>query len=438
MTTLQLIRPPLDDWYGKGQLEELVSVPANLCLLANCLRETSVDVQVLDGMNIPLESTTEKIDSDWVGVTDLYSTHLGALKILEEAKKKGATTVIGGPNVDNLSERILTNHKFIDYIAVGDGEEALPLLLSGENLKNIPNLVYRKKSRIVKNKRRAIIPNTIFDLEDLTDHRMLNPNNIFPISAIRGCIKAQLQERCSFCSIDRPLKLMRPRLFWQQIDLLNQKYGITYFWETGDSFMVGNYPKKLLEARPSHLSDVNLKIYANPQQIWGENVKLLEALNVKELVLGIETSNSIIFHRAKGYSFVANYQALKELYRSKIDIHLTFIYGLPGETFETAEESFELAELLVSNNRVSKIVASFPIPLPGTVLFENLRTNQSVKEKYRGDLDKDDSFDYQALVRLQLEHFTDVNYEFLANLIRKTKSLIPSKGQASSFYVNES
>ena len=78
---VQLIRPPLDDWYGKGQFEELLSVPVGLCLLA----EKVEDVEVRDGMNLSLDETIAKLDpeAEWVGVTDIYAYHQNAMAILK-------------------------------------------------------------------------------------------------------------------------------------------------------------------------------------------------------------------------------------------------------------------------------------------------------------------------------------------------------------------
>ena len=107
---VQLIRPPLDDWYGKGQFEELLSVPVGLCLLAEKV-EDFCDVEVRDGMNLSLDETVAKIDPDaeWVGITDLYAYHQNAMAIGRVAKENGSKTIVGGTNVNHIPERILIN-----------------------------------------------------------------------------------------------------------------------------------------------------------------------------------------------------------------------------------------------------------------------------------------------------------------------------------------
>ncbi len=445
MTKVQLIRPPLDDWYKTGQLEELVSVPAGLCLLARTIRDKH-EVEVMDGMNRPLEETLDDIDADIVGVTEVYPSHLNALEILRGAKRKGAITIIGGPNVNHLASRIIANHFFVDFAVVGDGEEALPMIAAGEEPEKIPNLVYRDESgRVVSNERRNTQLTTLFDLEDLANLDGLDISKAFPIASIRGCIKAELDRRCTFCSIDHKLKIMKPELVWKQIGILHEKYGIDYFWEGGDSSIVGNYLQKLLAARPTHLSGISFKIYSSPDQITPEIAETMIRLNLREIFVGVESVNDVLLEKAgKGFRKEDIERALEILeaaeYLPHGRLHLPFMYGLPGATPETEEETFRFAQEIIRRYPESTIVSSVPVPLAGTQLFENLRkhpqASKEYTERYGGDLERDDFFDYQALVRLQFKYFTSVGYDEMIQKVEETKKLVPSRIRTTSFDIN--
>ena len=56
---------------------------------------------------------------------------------------------------------------------------------------------------------------------------------------------------------------MDPKLMWEQIKLLYERYGTTWFWESGDTFLIGTYPERVLAARPDDLSHIRLKFYTN-------------------------------------------------------------------------------------------------------------------------------------------------------------------------------
>ncbi|MBW2968448.1 hypothetical protein KY362_08260, partial [Candidatus Woesearchaeota archaeon] len=108
-TRIQLIRPPVDDWYGGRALKEHIAIPTHLCLLASGIYIYGHSTEVIDGMYRPLGETKDRIDADWVGVTDIFAGHLSAMEILKTAKHRGAKTVVGGPNVTHLADQILRN-----------------------------------------------------------------------------------------------------------------------------------------------------------------------------------------------------------------------------------------------------------------------------------------------------------------------------------------
>jgi radical SAM superfamily enzyme YgiQ (UPF0313 family) len=431
MTTVQLIRPPLDPWYKEKRLESMTTVPANLCLLANCV-EFPDRVIVSDYLD-NLEGKPDK-DAQLVGATDLYASHLSALKLMKQAKRNGSETVLGGFNVDFLAERILRNHHYVDYVVVGDGEEALAALVWGENPELISNLVYRDGDQIIRNEREFVPINRLFSLRHLDDleYDIAKP---VPLSGVRGCIKAESEGRCSFCSIDRRLKVASPEIYWHQIRLLYEEYGFSYFWESGDSFLVGNFPRRVLEARPSDLDHIQFKAFTSPTGHTPEMTRTLIELGMKELFIGVESANDNILRRANKSYTVRDIVDALELFRgSRVDLHLPFMYGLEGETRDTAKANFEFAKWATGEFDVSIVISSLPVILPGTELFENIRRDERISAEYEGDLDRDDFFDYNALTRLHLEHFTDVDFEEMEELVRKTRALGSREG--TSFMLN--
>jgi len=217
---LQLIQPP-DDYDGSNR--EWVT-PIGLELIAACLNDF-VEVEIIDGGNMKMDDIIDRLDGDYIGVQDWYTKHNNTLILLKEAKKRGAITLVGGPNATHLAERILTNHDFVDYIVVGDGEDAVYKLLMGGPPELIQNLAYKKDGKVIINQKVNVQLETLFDLSHIPNVNLERYSKLpFPLSSVRGCIKADLGERCTFCSIDHTLKVMKPELVWEQIDILYQKY----------------------------------------------------------------------------------------------------------------------------------------------------------------------------------------------------------------------
>jgi radical SAM superfamily enzyme YgiQ (UPF0313 family) len=300
--TLWLVCPSSDRTYDGLELKMFKSVPIGLELIAKGteLAVPDCSIKVVDGNVTNLCRILKGISEErphWIGISDLYSNHHNALKIAEHAHLTGATTIIGGPNATHLADRILKNRDFVDFVVRGDGERATSLLVAGEKPINIPNLTYRVDEQVVSNPRHALSLDIIFDLEHLDDLSLYDKNNAIPLSSIRGCVKAEQDKRCSFCSIDHKLKLMNPELVWQQIDLLNSRYGFDYFFEAGDNFLVGDYPQRLLDARPNHLTNIRFRLYVSPDQINEVSIEVLRQFN-PFIFIGVDSADDLILKRS--------------------------------------------------------------------------------------------------------------------------------------------
>jgi anaerobic magnesium-protoporphyrin IX monomethyl ester cyclase len=436
MVKVQLVRPPLDDWYVIGQLEDNTSYPIGLCLLAKTLKEKGIEVEILDGHKKSIEEVLSRVVStDVVGVTSIYSNYRNALKVLDKAKQCGARTVIGGANVTHLGKQILKNRPFVDYAVKNDGEEALVEIVEGNAGIKTPNLVYRTEGRVCSSEVKRNAPlNSLFDLEDLVDERGWKPSSI-PVSGIRGCVKAESEGPCDFCSIQHDLATMSPDLMWKQIDILHNA-GFDYFWEVGESV----YPKyltRLLEARPEKLSHVKWKFYVCPHLINGDVAKTLRDLNTQEVQLGIETPNDSILQQVGKTSRSEDIlRAVEAVLKNRINIHAAIMYGLTGETAESAKRTFEFARELVTKYPITKITTSHAVPFAGTAMFKRLAGNPEIASQYTGDLNKDDAFDYRQLTQLYLKHFTGVDFQTMDDYVNQTRALMNHRGYGTSFDVN--
>lgn len=435
-----MIRPPFDEWFdNRGQLTELEAPPIGLAIIAKAIKaiDPSADVHITDGLYSPVDNIIGQLSGNVVGVSVFYSNHLNGLRILREAKRRGAVTFIGGPNVSYLAENILRNHDYVDYVVVGDGEESLSLYCSGERIEDIPNIVYRKNNEIRRNRFRNVPLKTLFDLEEMDGYK-LNTANAFPLSSIRGCIKAETRGRCSFCSINHSLTLMEPKLVWKQIRIINDKYGAEYFWETGDSFIVGDYPKRLLDSRPKDLSHIQLKMYTIPDQLNEQNVEILSKLNVKGLFIGIDSVNEeIIKNAGKSYTREQVENALRLVKDYGISIHVPFILGLPGTTHESLEENFEFVRYISNMFSDLTLLITLAVIFPGTRLFNEIRSNPQARAEYIGDMDRDDFFDYKRLFELNLKYFSSVEPDTVYGHYEKALKQFDRKGRISSFALNK-
>jgi anaerobic magnesium-protoporphyrin IX monomethyl ester cyclase len=425
---LQLIQPPDDATVGREW-----TCPVGLELIASDLKGF-IDVEIIDGSFMRVEDIINQLDGDYIGVQDWYTKHTNSLKILKAAKQKGATTIVGGPNATHLADRMLANHDFIDFAVIGDGEEAVYKLIMGGPPELIHNLAYKKDGKVIVNRNVNVdINERTFDLEHIQDLDLSKyyAGEAFPISSVRGCIKADLGERCTFCSIEHTLKVMKPENVWKQIDLLHRKYGIEYFHETGDSFLIGRWPEKLLNARPEHLSHISFSIYAGVEEVTPEAIEACRKLNVRVIFIGIESTDwNILSSIKKPYTVERIEEVLQLIYDAGIHADIPFMYGLPGETAETMKRNNEYIEHITKTRHdLSKVMVNLTVPIYGCDLFDDLAELPIVQKAYRsvGNINRDDAFDYELLIRLMIAHQTDVDYPSVVKAIKEAQQIIGAK-----------
>jgi radical SAM superfamily enzyme YgiQ (UPF0313 family) len=442
MLKVQLIYPRTDDNYtdtSEFDKSRLFPPPIGLEVVAANLDSPQVNVEIIDGNQFSTEIIFNLLDADFIGLACWYSNYKNCLKIAEEFKKRypKGKVVFGGPNATILNRMILANRKCVDFVISGDGEDAFRRLVMKEPLESIPNLHFRKAEGIVSNPSKSIDINCLplFSLDHLrkTGNAAYDSKQFksLPISLVRGCVKGVRDGRCSFCAIPvAGLRMLEPEAAWKQIRLLHEKYGIRDFAESGDDFLVGEYPKKLSEAKPEGL-DIELSVYANPLHVNEAQASVLQDIGVTSVFLGVEHANSDCLKRVnKHHTKEDSINAIRALEKYGIEVRPTFLYGLPGETVEEAEENYAFAKFCVSNfSNVTKLFSAAIIPLKGSQIFESIKKSRELLDEYLQITGKklvdDDIIDYTALTKLHIKYLTSLSEKQVKSFVEKTLNLVP-------------
>jgi radical SAM superfamily enzyme YgiQ (UPF0313 family) len=432
----------MNEWYTVSQLRENTSYPVGFHLLRKVLTERGIDVEIVDGYGKTLPQVLRRIDpnADFVGVTSMYSNYENALDILKYFKQRAikpqAKTIIGGAHTTHLARRILELRPYVDFAVVNDGEEALPQIVEGKADIMTPNLFYRNNQGAVAESafRRNAPLTALFDLEGIANEDKWQPQSI-PVSGIRGCQKANTSQRCDFCSISHDLTRMNPNIMWQQARILRD-YGFNYLWEVGETAF-SNYLNDLLRTRPQDLSDVKWKFYMCADLINEQVARTLKELGTKEIQMGIETPNDSILEKVGKKARAKDIERAFELVsKYEINVHGTAMYGLTGETPQTAQRTFEFTQDLVKRYpNIVKMTTSHAIPFFGTDMFRRIVENPAVAQQYSGDLNSD-TFNYQELTKIYLRNFTEVSMDLTEDLVNRTRALMDQRGQGTSFAIN--
>jgi len=149
-----------------GKVRVMAFPPLGIQTLAPVLRQYGHTVQLFDTChpamkikNIAFELSREK--PDVIALSFLSTT---AYKYMKQAAQElksstpGIPLIIGGPFTTKNAELILTDCEFVDFAAIGEGEELFPDFLENiDRPEKVNGLVYRKGGKVVRNPDRPLI-----------------------------------------------------------------------------------------------------------------------------------------------------------------------------------------------------------------------------------------------------------------------------------------
>ena len=367
-----------------------------LAILARRTRERffavnrDVEIAVLEGQGFTPVTIGALARYDILGFSILFSNYSEALQLADAVKKAspGVKIIMGGPYAACLGSRILTNRPAVDGVVVGDGEDALWRIAAGAPENEVPNYWYRDTTGAPRFSFGARFPLAEIGVYDFASHEGYDlsiwdarrPDYVsdptrspIALSWIRGCSAAAERGKCAYCSAaDRAVRFTPPDLAWQQVQHLRETYGVRSYFETGDNFLVGDYPEQLL-ASGNRDSDIDLRVYLLPDHLTPGRVGTLVELGVKEVFIGIESVYPEIMKWSRhGVDEGAVLAALAELAEGGTAVTVAFMFGFPGECEASLGAQRRFAERVADYPNVRRVLLSLAIPLIGTRWYDEL------------------------------------------------------------------
>ncbi|MCB0309290.1 MAG: radical SAM protein [Bdellovibrionales bacterium] len=318
---------------------------------------------------IVLDSTTPSIFSD--------------IDCAAIAKRKAPHTkiIMVGPHASSTPEETLRNGAgAIDVIAVGEYDYTVrDVILSYPNIKDIPGIVWWNEGNIEKTTPRALISDLDelpypawhqLDLLKYFDGTKLHP--YVDIFSGRGC-----PHKCTFCLWPQvmhghKLRLRKPENVVDEMEWVIRicpevVKGGEFFFED-DTFTL-HKPTALgiCEEILRRGMNVTFSVNARVDTADLEMMKLLKKAGCRELLVGFESGDQTILNNIEKRATVD--QAREFMARTKqagLDVHGTFVLGLPGETRETMRKTIDFATGL----GLHTLQFSAAMPFPGTAYFD--------------------------------------------------------------------
>lgn len=387
-------------------------IPLGLGYLAAVLREGGHEVIIFDAAveDVPLEQYLDVAEEqgrpyELIGISATTPLIQEAWEMAELCKRRGLTTILGGPHLTILPlESLQPSHAhYVDYVFKGEAEysflELVNALEAGKEPGVIPGIHFKRGDELVVSPESPMIPDLdrlpfpahdLFkidrytNLQPLTDG--LDPNaRSFTILTSRGC-----PYKCTFCSKPVTGDTWRARSVEsvvQEWKWLVQGLGATEIGVTDDIWNLKlprakELCRRLVEERLNTVPWVTvhgMKVNHGDLELY----QLMKAAGCKRVGFGVENGDEHMLRNVirKGQTVDMVREAFHNAKAAGLQTMGFFIFGMPGDTEETMEKTIQLA-LELDPKLANFLLAA---PFPGTVMYDMIQDGGHIFADNWGD-----------------------------------------------------
>lgn len=404
-TDCLIINPSALSQIYQALSNELTAIepPIWAALLANGLRAKNKSVEILDceglGLNIPAAVSAAGSFDPKLTVIVVYGQQPSAstqnmfaasilCSALKETYPERKILLVGG-HVSALPERTILEER-ADFVCKGEGLETILGLLEmngWDDFKTIPGLWWKENGRpahgppsinISQDRLPIDLPGMAFDLLPMKNYRAHNWHCFEhikerqPYASVYTSLGCPF--RCSFCCIGAPFggagfRYWNPEFMLRQFDDLANIYGVKNIKIADEMFVLNkSHFLKLCHFLAERNYGFNIWAYARIDTVKPEYLTALKKAGVNWLALGIESGSKHVRDgmskgRFDGHDIAAVVRQIKE---AGINVIGNYIFGLPDDTFETMQETLDLA--LDLNCEMANFYSA--MAYPGSKLYE--------------------------------------------------------------------
>lgn len=391
--SILLIDPPRGV-ISKGTLWRTVKrrLPAlGLAYIAAYLEKNGYAVCIID-MNVEkidftrLKEIISSKKCQFLGITATTVQINSALHIAQEIKKTfpELKIVMGGPHPSVMPDEILGN-EYIDYVVRGEGELTVLELVRGDDPQNILGLSFKRNGSLVHNHPRPFIE----DLDKMPfparhllpmDKYSPTPGNYLRLPAASMITSRGCPGRCTFCNTDMFGKTIRFRTaknIAEEITSLIRDYKIKEVSFYDDTFSVNKKNiQELCDIILKDKIDITWSCMSRIDCMDPNLLKQMKKAGCHSICYGIESADRQILENInKRISLDRVQEVLNWTKEAKIQVRVSFMFGNPGETQNTMEESIRYAISLEPDIFIFNITT----PFPGTAMFNWAKNNNYLK-----------------------------------------------------------
>jgi len=386
--------------------------PYYMALMGGYLNQAGISVRLLDAENddlSPSEAAKNILDMEprLIGIIPLGSNLTastwkmnGASILASEIKKQqkqkkiqdSFRVFIWGYHVSALPERTLEEED-VDFVITGEGFDTIISLLNDLKTNNSTSVIeldglwYRENGTIKGNYNPSLIkdlnalPVNGWDLLSNYNYRnhmhfafedLSKRNKYGAILTSMGC-----PYNCSYCAIhyfhgERKIRYKSGERVADEAEYLVKKHDVYYLRIMDECFTTNlNHVTEVCHSIINRKLNVSIWAYARIDHINKKILEMMYEAGVRWLGIGIETGSQVIRENVyKGqYSLEQIKDTISLILDSGISVCDNYMFGLPGDTIETMQQTLTLARELNCGYPNMYCTMAYP----GSQLYKNAR-----------------------------------------------------------------
>nr|WP_320161273.1 radical SAM protein [uncultured Methanoregula sp.] len=386
---IALLLSPFTNIYGKFQYiyrKGFLNPPLGFAYIAAAAEKHGHSVIIIDAEseNIMIEDIISKVSEfspDIIGYTVTSPTFDLTTEFAKKIKNTFPTvpTVVGGVHLAIFQKSVLEENPVYDFGIIGDGEEAVPELLSAiaknGDFSTVKGLIWRKEGVVIQNEIR--IPEKNLDKYPLPARHLLKnelylrnvPHKGYVVSASvmasRGC-----PYDCIYCAVKKipngtMVRFRSPQNILDELTYIVKTLKITHIMFNDDCLTFRKV--ELLE-----LCDLIKKSglqftwegLSRADRVDRELLREMKSSGLIRLSFGIESGNQKILDVLQKHETLAEIRmGIQIAHEEGIITRGSVIVGSPYETSKEVEDTFRFIN---SIDELDEVVINIMQPYPGT------------------------------------------------------------------------
>lgn len=355
------------------------------------LEKAGIEVLLVDGIAEELSveqfiSRIEQYQPNLIVLEVSTSTIDIDLAIAQKIKQKVATTKLAfcGPHLYMYAPDFLQKHPEIDFVLQGEYEytlrELVQRLQEQQELTAVLGLIYRQNGKVIVTPRRPVIEN--IDELPWPSRKMLPMNkycdlgNVLPLPSVQMWASRGCPYQCIFCSWPQIMydghkyRVRNPVDVVDEMEWLIKEYGFKSVYFDDDTFNLGKERMlKISDEIKKRELNIPWAIMARADTTDLETLKAMQDAGLIALKYGVESGiQELVNASQKNLNLQKVTETVQQTKELGIKVHLTFCFGLPGETKGTIKKTVAYALKLDPDTVQFSIVT----PYPGSKYFEML------------------------------------------------------------------